>query len=142
MDLTCLSCNHEYTGILYHDDLGFHGVCPKCGASFPVELPKGRYAIAYADDSDPEKDFVNFTDFFPGPEIRSYKAFDTRAEFIAAWKKEASNPHGMWYWLLDDGELFCGGAVDPDDKKIICWHFCVSSLAKAIEQEQENVCKP
>lgn len=41
MNLTCLNCNHVYDGVIYHDKLGYHGVCPKCGASFPVEYPKG-----------------------------------------------------------------------------------------------------
>ena len=37
MKLTCMSCFNEFEGPAYHDSLGWHGVCPKCKASFPVD---------------------------------------------------------------------------------------------------------
>lgn len=42
MLLTCMSCNHMFDGKVLRDELGFHAVCPVCGASFPVELKNGR----------------------------------------------------------------------------------------------------
>lgn len=40
MKLTCMSCLHEFDGNISLDELGWHGVCPKCGASFPVDAPE------------------------------------------------------------------------------------------------------
>ena len=66
MELTCMSCLHEFEGNISLDELGWHGVCPKCGASFPVEVPKGRIVMAFVDDSDDSRDGEHFTDDFRG----------------------------------------------------------------------------
>lgn len=34
----CRSCGHEFDGPVYMDDLGPHGVCPKCDASFDWDV--------------------------------------------------------------------------------------------------------
>lgn len=37
LKMTCASCYHSFRGMVFHDALGWHGVCPKCGASFDVD---------------------------------------------------------------------------------------------------------
>lgn len=123
MELTCMSCLHEFEGNISLDELGWHGVCPKCGASFPVEVPKGRIVMAFVDDSDDSLDGEHFTDDFRGKNIRTYYAFDTVDEFMEAWYKMCEDPDGMWYWVLDDGKLICFGACDPDDDGCFGEHF-------------------
>lgn len=123
MKLKCLQCGHEFEGSIAKDDLGWHSSCPECGGSFDVDVPDGRFIIAFADDSNPEDDYRNFTDSFPGPKVRAYHAFHTAEEFIAFWEKLSEHPEGMWYWCVDlEGKpdasgycCFCSGACDPAD---------------------------
>ena len=37
MEMTCASCYHSFKGTVFHDALGWHGVCPQCGSSFDVD---------------------------------------------------------------------------------------------------------
>lgn len=37
---TCPSCYREFDGVIYHDKLGTHTVCPKCDSSFNVDYPQ------------------------------------------------------------------------------------------------------
>lgn len=125
MKLKCLQCGHEFEGSISLDELGWHSSCPSCGGSFDVDLPEGRFAIAFADDSDPSKDRANFTDTFPGAAVRTYHAFDTPEAFVAFWNQLVEQPEGMWYWCLDFRSespceeqhpvCFCSGACDPGD---------------------------
>ena len=32
-------------------------------------------------------------------------------------------PYGMWYWVLDNGQCICSGAVDPDDVECFKNHW-------------------
>lgn len=123
MKLTCMSCLHEFEGNITRDELGWHGVCPKCGASFPVAVPQGKIVMAFVDDSDSSKDGEHFTDDFRGKDIRTYYAFDTVDEFMEAWYKMSDDPDGMWYWVLDNGKLICSGACDPNDDESFGEHF-------------------
>jgi hypothetical protein len=117
MKLTCESCLNEYDGIVFRDELGWHGVCPDCGASFLVDFPTGLIVMAFTDDRDPDKDSENFTDDFKDTAtIRTYYTFDSVAEFAAAWRKMVEDPDGMWYFVLYDGKLYVSGACDPYDE--------------------------
>lgn len=123
MELVCGQCEAEFEGAISKTGTGWIGNCPVCGAPFGVHVPEGRFVIAFADDSDPKKDFENFTDNFPGQKVRTYHAFNTAEEFIAFWEKLSEHPEGMWYWCVDlEGEpdssgycCFCSGACDPAD---------------------------
>lgn len=39
---TCMNCQKEFEGELSLDTLGWHTVCPFCGASFDVDAPDSR----------------------------------------------------------------------------------------------------
>ena len=120
MNLKCLNCSHEFEGTITKDGLGWHSSCPKCGASFDVDVPKGRIIMAFACDDTDEY----FTDEWDDEnEIVSYYAFDTPAEFFKKWQsfhdyKSGGEPDSMWYWVLDNGELVCSGACDPNDEDV------------------------
>lgn len=117
MKLICTSCLHEYEGSIFRDELGWHGVCPDCGASFPAELPTGFIVMAFADDSDPDKDWENFADDFDdAAAIRTCYVFDSVADFAAAWRKMVGNPDGMWYFVLYKGKQIMSGACDDGDE--------------------------
>lgn len=46
--------------------------------------------------------------------------FDTPEEFVAKWYELED---GAWYWVFDKGELFCSGAIDPNDLEIFEEHW-------------------
>ena len=123
MDFKCNHCEKDFQGAISWTGTGWTAKCPFCGETINVEVPKGRFVIAFSEDCDPEKDKENFTDNFPGPRIRTYHAFETADQFIEFWKKLSEDPEGMWYWCVDlEGEpktngfcCFCSGACDPDD---------------------------
>lgn len=117
MKLICTSCLHEYEGSIFRDELGWHGVCPDCGASFPIDLPTGLIVMAFTDDSNPDKDWENFTDDFADTaSIRAYYVFNSVAEFAEAWRKMAGSPDGMWYFVLYKGKQVVSGAYDDGDE--------------------------
>lgn len=120
---TCRSCDHEFNGILHHDDLGWHTACPKCGASLDIDVPMGRIVMAFADDSNPEEDAENFTDSFPGKSIRTYYTFNTVDDFRTTWERMVIEPDGMWYFVLDDNTLLVSGACDEVDAETFEQHF-------------------
>ena len=41
MKLTCADCGFEFDEAIARDGLGWKGICPKCGQSFDVAIPKG-----------------------------------------------------------------------------------------------------
>ena len=115
MKLNCLHCGHEFDGSITKDELGWHSSCPECGCSFDVDVPDGKIVMAFAWDETDEY----FTDnWYDNNEFATYYSFDTPEEFIEAWNNMVDNPDGMWYWVLDDGELVCSGACDPYDIEI------------------------
>ena len=117
MKLICTSCLHEYEGSIFRDELGWHGVCPDCGASFPIDLPTGFIVMAFADDSNPDKDWENFVDDFDdAAAIRTCYVFDSVADFATAWRKMVGNPDGMWYFVLYKGKQIMSGACDDGDE--------------------------
>lgn len=119
MRLKCLQCGHEFEGSISKDKLGWHSSCPKCQGSFDVDIPNGRIIMAFADDVD----YDNFTNDFTGENVLEYYVFDTPKEFIKNWRKKVKNPDSMWYWVLDNGDLICSGACDPNDIDIFLEYF-------------------
>ena len=116
MNLVCRSCQHEYDGSVFKDDMGWYGVCPKCGASFPVDLPEALFVMTFADDSDPNKDWERFVDdFTDATALRTYYTFDSVDEFAKAWNEQIKDPDGMWYFVLYKGKQIMSGACDPGD---------------------------
>ena len=121
-EYTCPSCLHEFTGSIDLDELGWHTSCPKCESSFDVDVPEGRYVMAFVDDD--REDYQElFTDNFVGQAIVSYFAADTADEFIDIWDSICDREvedNGMWYWALDYADpenpvLITSGACDPGD---------------------------
>lgn len=41
MKLQWLNCQQQFDGTVSYDELGWHGVCPECHASFDVDLIRG-----------------------------------------------------------------------------------------------------
>ena len=99
MKLTCADCGFEFDEAIARDGLGWKGICPKCGQSFDVAIPKGLVVMMFVNDSDPEKDAENFVD-----------------DFAAAWRKMVGNPDGMWYFVLYKGKQIMSGACDDGDE--------------------------
>ena len=116
MKIKCLNCGHEFDGSISYDKLGWYSSCEKCGGSFDVDVPNGKIVMAFTDPvDDDENPYKYFTDYFTGGYIHAYYAFDTVEDFIKKWKEIYEEPHGMWYWVLDNGELVCSGACDLMD---------------------------
>lgn len=117
MKLICSKCGLEFEGSIVRDGDGWKGICPECGEEFPVEFPTGLVVMAFTDDSNPEKDWENFTDDFNDTaSIRTCYVFDSVANFAAAWHEMAGNPDGMWYFVLYKGEQIVSGAYDDGDE--------------------------
>ena len=130
MKLRCLQCENSFEGGISKDALGWHSSCPKCGGSFDVDVPEGQYVIAFTDAVDEEENpYKYFTEKFTGEHIVSYYAFNTVEELINKWSALAENPEGMWYFIMDNGHVFCSGACDPDDIEIIREHFGIKEEA-------------
>lgn len=92
-------------------------ICPKCGQSFDVAIPRGLVVMMFADDSNPEKDVENFVDDFKdAATIRTCYVFNSVADFAAAWRKMVGNPDGMWYFVLYKGKQIMSGACDDGDE--------------------------
>lgn len=120
MVITCQSCLYMFSGSMFYDELGWHTICPQCGASFDVPVPQGRIVMAFAEEGNANRSFVeNIYD----AAIKSYYAFDTPEDFIRAWKKMVEEPDGMWYFVLDNGEQIISGACDEVDADYIEEHF-------------------
>ena len=99
MKLKCLHCNNKYDGTISYDELGWHSLCPKCGCSFDVDVPKGKILMLFAGLN------TNFGEGFEDNhlknEIYSYRAFNSVKTFMNRWRKVAENPDSMWYWVID-----------------------------------------
>ena len=120
MKLTCADCGFESDEAIVRDGLGWKGICPKCGQSFDVAIPRGLVVMMFADDSNPEKDVKNFVDDFKdAATIRTCYVFNSVADFAAAWRKMVGNPDGMWYFVLYKGKQIMSGACD-DEKVRFC----------------------
>jgi hypothetical protein len=122
MKIRCLNCVHEFDGGISMDKLGWHSCCEECGSSFDVDVPNGKIVMAFTDPvGDNENPYKYFTDDFTGEYIHTYYAFDSVEDFIEKWEYicyDCEEPSGMWYWVLDNGELVCSGACDPMDIEI------------------------
>lgn len=122
MKIKCWNCGHEFEGGISKDELGWHSYCEECNTSFDVDVPSGRIVMAFTDPVDDAEDDGNryryFTDDFTGDYVHTYYAFDTVEDFIKKWVEIYDEPNGMWYWVLDNGELVCSGACDPYDIEI------------------------
>ena len=118
----CPHCGHEFTGSISLDNMGWHTSCPMCEQSFDVEVPEGRFVMAFADDESEDR-YLFFTDEFAGEAIISYFAVDTMDELIKLWASICDKnveDNGMWYWVLDmedpdNPELITSGACDAGD---------------------------
>lgn len=119
MKLKCLYCENEYDGTISYDDLGWHSVCPECGASFDVDVPAGKILMLFVGRKT-EFDVGTFENDHLKNEIYSYRAFDTVRSFMRTWRQVAESPDSMWYWVIDgtDGNYVCSGACDPGDREI------------------------
>ena len=119
MKLTCMNCSNEYDGMIFKDELGWHGICLKCGSSFDVDIPntEGKIVMAFTDPVEGIIDpYIYFTNDFTGQGIHTMYMFDTPKEFIDKWNEIYNKPNGMWYWVIDEDEyLVCSGACDPGD---------------------------
>lgn len=123
--LTCLSCNHSFSGSMSFDELGWHSSCPECGTSFDVDIPEGRIKMFFMDTG--SRDTDDFDDYYRGAAVYSFYAFDNVKDFFAKWKEISEDPDSMWYWCYDgeikDENCFCSGACDPYDIDIFMEHF-------------------
>lgn len=123
MKVKCLLCGDEFEGSISLDELGWHSYCEECDQSFDVDVPEGKIVMAFTDrldriDDNCEEDediYKYFTTDFTGDCVTSYYAFNTPEEFLEKWNEISENPDGMWYWVLNDGELIVSGACDPND---------------------------
>lgn len=106
MKLKCLHCGNEFEGSISLDELGWYGYCEECDQSFDVDVPEGKIVMAFTDRLDRIDGNCCVT---------SYYAFNTPEEFLEKWNEISENPDGMWYWVLNDGELIVSGAYDPND---------------------------
>ena len=117
MQLTCPHDHFLHEGAVTKYGTEWQATCPRCGRTFPVDLPQASKPIimAFVDDRDPSKDEAHFRDNWLGEDIRTLYGFDTPEEFMAAWRKMVEHPDGMWYFVLNDQKLVCAGACDPGD---------------------------
>lgn len=120
MKLTCVSCLKENDSTIFKNELGWHGVCPNCGVSFPVTLPPAKFIMAFAEDCDPDLDHERFVnDMEEAMALKSYYTFDTVEEMAEAWSKMVAKPDGMWYFIVHDGETVISGACDEGDEEYL-----------------------
>ena len=120
MELLCPDCMHGYDGTAFKDDLGWHGVCPDCGASLPVVLPKAEFVMAFAEDSDPDFDYERFVnDIEEAAALKSYYTFDTVEELARAWHEMVEEPDGSWYFIVHHGDTIISGACDEGDEEYL-----------------------
>ena len=122
MNLKCLHCETEFEGSISCDQLGWHSACPVCGGSFDVDLPKGHVVMAFTDKVNGENPYVNFTEDLHDACIFHYYAFSSRKEFLQKWEEIIYNevPHGMWHWIIEDGNCITYGGASPEDIELIC----------------------
>lgn len=114
MKLTCLNCNHVFQGNVSYDNLGWHSSCPKCGASFDVDLPGfsiDNYYLLSLDTSVKEPNCNKYTAYDIYGPISSLK------ELWAEFKNHiAPLVLGMYCYVLQGREVIvegeCGGNLD------------------------------
>lgn len=123
MKVKCLHCNNKFDGTISYDELGWHSICPECGASFDVDVPKGKILMLFA-GHDTEFD-MSFEDNHLKNEIYSYRAYNSVKSFMNRWRRIAEEPESMWYWVIDatNGHCICSGACDPIDIEIFKDYF-------------------
>lgn len=124
MKLKCLHCNNKFDGTISYDELGWHSVCPECGASFDVDVPEGKILMLFADR---ETDFGSgFEDNHLKNKIYSYRAYNSLKAFMNRWRKMAEKPDSMWYWVIDgtNGKYVTTGACSIDcDRELFKDYF-------------------
>ncbi len=125
MELTCANCYHIFNGTISLDNLGWHSVCPECGSSFDVDIPKGRIKMFFMDTASGATE--DFDDYYRSAAVCNFYAFDSVKDFIAKWKEISKDPDSMWYWCYDgeieDCNCFYSGACDSSDIDIFREHF-------------------
>lgn len=85
-------------------------------------LLDANLVMAFADDTNDEHHDQYFTPYVPVGGYKALYVFDTPEELLNAWYQQDGNPDGMWYWVLDHGEIITYGACDPmDEETIIDW---------------------
>lgn len=139
----CPNCGNVFAGSIDLDELGWHTSCPECRVSFDVDVPEGRFVIAFVDDERIDAHNL-FTDYFRGNAIISYFAVDTEGEFINLWASICDKPvedNGMWYWCLDYKDpvspvLLTSGACDPGD--IDFFEEYSDEMAEAVRKYREK----
>lgn len=121
MDLKCMQCGHEFEGSISRDALGWHSICPKCGGSFDVDVPKGKIIIAFTNpDYTKDNPYENFEQALPEHDICSYYAFASRKDFLEKWEKIAEAPDGMWHWIIEGDHCITYGGCSLQDIELIC----------------------
>ena len=118
MKIKCLHCNNKFDGTISYDELGWHSICPECGASFDVDVPEGKILMLFA-GQDTEFD-MSFEDNHLKNEIYSYRAYNSIKSFMNRWRKLAEDPDSMWYWVIDTEKkhYITTGACSWDDREI------------------------
>ena len=123
MKLKCLHCEHEFDGTISCDDLGWHSSCPVCDASFDVDVPDGKFVVAWTDpidDDDGSSDYTPFDQAYPEWNIVAYYAYNTKEDLFAALEEFIEDPISMWYWIVgEDKHVLLSGACDPMDIDIL-----------------------
>jgi len=122
MNVNCGNCSHQIVGTLsgLRNEEGWHIACPECGTSVTMEELPRRIIMVFDFDETGE----HFTDdLLADTRSRDFEAFETPKEFLDSWKVLVQKPDGMWYWIIDNGEIFCSGPVDVNDIYCIVDHF-------------------
>lgn len=124
MELKCSKCGQDQSAVVSKGADGWCFTCAKCGSvEHMMGQPDGLVVMAFADDSDPQKDRERFVENIEGSVVRTWYTFDTVKAFMDAWREMVENPDGMWYWVLYNGKCICSGACDPYDEDIFNEEF-------------------
>lgn len=98
-----------------------------------MSVPKDKIMVAILDDS-----YYETHGDYPAEYSREYAhevyTFATPEEFVEKWYEL---PEGDWYWVFDEGEIICSGAIDPADIEIFEGHW-----GKSFENLSEDVDLP
>ncbi len=143
----CPICGHEFTSVIDHDKLGWHAACPKCKGRFDVEVPSGRYVIAFTDKTN------GFTDSRKGQNVVSYFAAENELDFLELWDSlfnENVFELGFWCWVFDlkdsTHSVKIAGPCIPDDIRVFrSWNELMDNAVTYFLQKEKrkkvSVCK-
>jgi hypothetical protein len=84
-----------------------------------MNIPKDKIMIAVLDYNYYIKHKSYPEEYNPRYAHETY-VFDTPQEFIKKWYELDG---GIWYWVFDNGDVICSGAVDEDDIETFEEHF-------------------